>query len=213
MDIKKIHFCHLMFILLLVGCDNAQQETRYPVTELKPQQWLPEIQKRFDVANHYANQAVCIVTNKKLKTEFTSHYQPTAGLLWFIEQGLVEEKIEIEADKYTHYYYRLTSKGAASSPSWPHSRKGGLCFGSVQVERISRITPANDLKTTDIEFIYRINDIPDWAQGLMPQLFPDMKEGEITGSARFDMADQTHLRSLSGIGNYYVGEDKFFNAN
>ncbi|MDG1640993.1 hypothetical protein [Klebsiella huaxiensis] len=40
-----------------------------------------------------------------------------------------------------------------------------------------------------------------------------MKEGKITGSARFNMADKTHLRSLSGISNYYVGEDKFFNAN
>ncbi|HCB1500579.1 hypothetical protein DET57_10933 [Klebsiella oxytoca] len=213
MDIKKLRFCGLMFILFLTSCDNGQQQTTYPMTQLKHQQWLSEIQRRFDAANRYANQAVCIITPKRLKTEFTSWYRPTAGILWFIQQGLVEEKIEIEAGKYTNYYYRLTDKGAASSPNWPYSRGSGLCFGSVQVERISRITPANDLRTTDIEFIYRINGVPDWAQELMPQLFPDMKEGKISGSARFDMADNTHLRCLSGIGNYYVDEDKFFNTN
>ncbi len=213
MNIKKSIFYCLTLVLLLTGCDNMQQETGYPVTQLKHQQWLSEIQKRFDAANRYANQAVCIITGKKLQTEFTSWYRPTAGIQWFIQHGLVEEKIEIEAGKYTHYYYRLTDKGAASSPNWPYSRRSGLCFGSVQVERISRITPTTDQRTTDIEFIYRIDNIPDWAQEMMPQLFPDMKEGKISGSARFDMADKTHLRSQSGIGNYYVDEDKFFNAS
>lgn len=213
MDIKKSLLYPLIFILYLAGCDNAPRETGDPLPPLKPQQWQLEIQRRFDAANRYANQAVCIITRGKLQTEFTPWYLPTAGTPWFIQQGLVEEKIEIEAGKYTHYYYRLTDKGAASSPNWPYSRRNGLCFGSVEVERISRITPANDLRTTDIEFIYRIDNVPDWAQELMPQLFPAMKEGKITGGARFDMADKTLLRSLSGIGNVYVDEDALFNGN
>ncbi|VUS22155.1 hypothetical protein [Klebsiella spallanzanii] len=213
MDIKKSHFHHLIFVLLLVGCDNAQQEARYPVLQLKHQQWLSEIQKRFDVANRYANQAVCIITSGRLQAEFTSWYRPTTGVPWFIQQGLVEEKIEIEAGKYTNYYYRLTDKGATSSPSWPYSERTSLCFGNVQVENISQISPSNDQRAVTVDFIYHIAAVPDWAQELMPQLFPQMKEGKITGSARFDMADKTHLRCLSGIGNYYVDEDKFFNTN
>ncbi|CAM3263632.1 hypothetical protein SB6411_04344 [Klebsiella spallanzanii] len=213
MDIKKIRFWGLTLALFLTGCDNGQQQTSYQVTQLNDQQWLPEIQKRFDIANRYANQAICIITRQKIKAEFTSWYQPTAGIPWFIQQGLVEEKIEIEAGKYTNYYYRLTDKGAASSPSWPYSERTGLCFGNVQVEKISQISPSNDQRAVTVDFIYHIANVPDWAQELMPQLFPQMKEGKITGSARFNMADKTHLRSLSGIGNYYVGEDKFFNAN
>ena len=213
MDIKKSHFCHLIFVLLLVGCDNAQQEAHYPMESRSYRQWLPEIQKRFDAANRYANQAVCIITREKLQTEFTSWYRPTAGIPWFIEQGLVEEKIEIEAGKYTNYYYRLTDKGATSSPKWPYSRRSGLCFGNVQVENISQVSPSNDQKAVTVDFIYHIASVPDWAQELMPQFFPDMKEGKITGSARFDMADKTHLRSLSGIGNYYVDENTLFSAN
>ncbi|HDS4948176.1 hypothetical protein B9037_023465 [Klebsiella aerogenes] len=212
MDIKKNNYFGLLCILFLTACDNAQPDAGYPVTKLNEQQWLPEIQKRFDAANPNGNQAVCIITKNKLQTDFSQAFSPSAGTSWFVQHDLLEEKIKVNERGVTYYYYRLTDKGAASRPTWPNSWRTGLCFGSVQVENVSRITPSNDKRTTEVEFMYHINNIPDWAQELMPQFFPNIKEGKIAGSAQFDMADKTHLRCQSGISNEYVEEDKFFNA-
>lgn len=213
MDIKKKILFGQLCILFLTACDNAQPDSGYPITELNDQQWLPEIQKRFDAANPNSNQAICIITQYRLRqTEFSEEFQTSAGASWFVQYGLLEEKIQLFDERYTRYYYRLTDKGAASSPTWPNSKRTGLCFGSVRVENVSRITPSDDRRTTEVEFIYHLNNVPDWAEELMPQFFPNIKEGKITGSAHFDMADKTHLRCQSGISNEYVEEDKFFNA-
>ncbi|HCT4437154.1 TPA: hypothetical protein OTX98_002096 [Klebsiella aerogenes] len=206
-------FFGLTCALLLTGCGSTKKDAGYPVKKLSGPQWRWEIQKRFDAANPNANQAVCIITDRRLRTKFSGEIRPSAGTPWFIKHDLVEEIKQVNELGITFFYYRLTDKGAASSPNWPYSWRTGLCFGNIQVENVNTITPAMDQRTTKVEFIYHINNVPEWGQELMLQLFPNAIDGKITGCANFDMVDRTQLRSQSGISNYYIEENELFNSD
>ena len=164
------------------------------------------------INTYYSAHPACLFdTPKQFPTQAdTSGSSKTSDMDALVDQGLLtrttsEKKVLIIASKQVNNY-DLSAKGRSNWTADPNQPGyGNFCYGHRKVTSIDSSTPAdsNPGATTQVDYHYTIDGVPDWAktaetQNAYPQLHTDLASPQAAQATLTNTSNGWQLTSAPG---------------